>query len=126
MISRITARPILDSRGEWTLVVRVTNEKGESAIASVPHGKSAGSHEAVTLPADRAVRNVEHMIAPHLVGANPQDQEEIDRLITHIDPSDQKKPRRRERSAWCFNCIRPPGRPRKTDAALEAPPRNLG
>jgi enolase len=30
------------------------------------------------------------MIAPHLVGANPQDQEEIDRLITHIDPSDQK------------------------------------
>ena len=42
-IEKIGALKILDSRGDWTLEVRITLEGGFSASASVPSGKSVGS-----------------------------------------------------------------------------------
>ena len=48
-ITNIKAREILDSRGNPTVEVEVTTEKGIKAIAAVPSGASTGSREALEL-----------------------------------------------------------------------------
>lgn len=45
-IDRIDIREIFDSRGESTIEITVTNDRGESASAQVPSGKSRGKNEA--------------------------------------------------------------------------------
>ena len=45
----IKAREILDSRGDPTIEVEVTTEKGFSGVFSVPSGASTGSREAIEL-----------------------------------------------------------------------------
>ena len=48
-IINIKAREILDSRGNPTVEVEVTTEKGIKAVAAVPSGASTGSREALEL-----------------------------------------------------------------------------
>ncbi len=99
-ISKITARQILDSRGNPTLEVCVYADKS-FAVASVPSGASTGSHEAVELRdggkawrglgVQKAVKNVEKIIAPLLKNISVFDQLEIDRLMLAKDNTSDKR-----------------------------------
>jgi enolase len=79
------ARAILDSRAAWTLEVTVTLATGHSARASVPHGKSTGSHEVPEKDPFEAVRTVRELLAPALRGVHLSDVSDIDTLLSEID-----------------------------------------
>ncbi|RLE35326.1 phosphopyruvate hydratase [Candidatus Acetothermia bacterium] len=99
-IEEIWAREILDSRGNPTVEVEVTLENGVRARAAVPSGASTGTYEALELRdgdkrylgkgVRRAVRNVNEIIAPEIVGMDPTLQEEIDRLLLELDGTENK------------------------------------
>jgi enolase len=100
-IESIVARQILDSRGNPTLEVDVLLDDGSLGRAAVPSGASTGEHEAVELRDDdkkkylgkgvlKAVENVNARIAPELIGLDPRDQEEIDRLMIELDGTPNK------------------------------------
>src|SRR5579872_6156641 len=100
-IEAITAREILDSRGNPTVEVEVVLDSGESGIAGVPSGASTGAHEAVELRDGdssryggkgvlRAVENVNTVIADAIEGMDPIEQVAIDRLMMDLDASDNK------------------------------------
>mgnify|MGYP001607393506 CR=1 FL=1 len=100
-IKTITAREILDSRGNPTLETKVLLENGLSAKASVPSGASTGAHEAVELRDNdnkrygglgvlEAIKNVEKKIAPKLAGVEITDQEKIDSLMIKLDGTKNK------------------------------------
>ena len=97
----ITAREILDSRGNPTVECDVTLESGAAGRAAVPSGASTGEHEALELrdgDADRylgkgvqkAVRNIEELIAPALLGIPATDQITIDRTMIELDGTPNK------------------------------------
>lgn len=100
-IEVVTAREILDSRGNPTLEVDVVLVDGSVGRAAVPSGASTGAHEAVELrdgdPARyggkgvlTAVRNVAETIAPALVGLPADDQAAIDATLLELDGSPNK------------------------------------
>ena len=100
-ISKITAREILDSRGNPTIEVEVMATSAVAARASVPSGASTGSYEAVELR-DRdksryngkgvlsAIKSVDCMIAPEIMGMSAFDQRAIDRTMCEIDGTEDK------------------------------------
>jgi len=100
LIEDVWAREILDSRGNPTLEVEITLEDGTEARAAVPSGASTGTYEAVELRDgnDRylgkgvqgAVRNVNEVIGPEVVGMDPLWQEEIDALLIERDGTSNK------------------------------------
>ncbi len=101
-ISKITAREILDSRGNPTVEVDVRLEGGAFGRASVPSGASTGEHEAWELRDGdkqrfggkgvlKAVRAVNETIARGLAGADALDQEAFDRKLIELDGSANKK-----------------------------------
>jgi enolase len=97
----VTARQIIDSRGNPTVEAEVATHKG-TFRAAVPSGASTGIHEAVELrdTADKAylgkgvgtaVRNVNELIAPALVGKfDPRDQKKIDDAMIALDGTPNK------------------------------------
>ncbi len=100
-ISSIRALEILDSRGNPTIRVMVSLENGMTASASVPSGASTGENEAVELRDGdksrfggkgvlKAVKNVNKIIAPKLVGMDPSRQAEIDKLMIALDGTPNK------------------------------------
>jgi enolase len=99
-IEEIWAREILDSRGNPTVEVEVTLEDGTRARAAIPSGASTGTHEALELRdggkrymgkgVQRAVRNVNEIIAPEIVGMDPLLQEEIDQVLLELDGTENK------------------------------------
>ncbi|NUQ12787.1 MAG: phosphopyruvate hydratase [Gemmatimonadaceae bacterium] len=100
-IQDVTAREILDSRGNPTIEVDVLLDNGIAARAAVPSGASTGEHEALELrDGDKgrylgkgvrnAVRHVEEMIAPALRGVDPGDQMEIDHALIELDGTPNK------------------------------------
>lgn len=100
-IEVVTAREILDSRGNPTLEVDVVLVDGSVGRAAVPSGASTGAHEAVELrDGDRsryggkgvlaAVRNVAETIAPALVGLPADDQAAIDATLLELDGTSNK------------------------------------
>ncbi|GAB4308956.1 MAG: phosphopyruvate hydratase [Candidatus Bipolaricaulota bacterium] len=100
LIEDVWAREILDSRGNPTVEVEITLEDGTEARAAVPSGASTGTYEAVELRdgGDRylgkgvqgAVRNVNEVIGPEIVGMDPLWQEEIDALLIERDGTPNK------------------------------------
>ena len=96
----ITAREILDSRGNPTVEVDVELEDGAVGRAAVPSGASTGAHEAVEMRdgGDRyggkgvrqAVDAVEGEIAEALLGVDARDQRLIDELLIGLDGSENK------------------------------------
>ncbi|MEL6652248.1 MAG: phosphopyruvate hydratase, partial [Bacteroidota bacterium] len=100
LIIDITAREILDSRGNPTVEVEVTTSDGSVGRAAVPSGASTGMHEAVELRdgGDRyvgkgvlkAVDNVNTIIAPELEGMIVYDQAEIDQMLIDLDGTKNK------------------------------------
>jgi enolase len=100
-IISIVAREILDSRGNPTVEVDVHLESGAAGRAAVPSGASTGEHEALELRdgdakrylgkgVQKAVKNVESIIAPQLNGADASDQLAIDRGLIALDGTKTK------------------------------------
>jgi enolase len=100
-IEYVRGRQILDSRGNPTVEVDVVLEDGTVGRAAVPSGASTGEHEAVELRdgekkkwlgrgVSKAVANVNDKIAPELIGMDPRDQEQIDRLMIEQDGTPNK------------------------------------
>jgi enolase len=101
-IENITAREILDSRGNPTVSATVFLADGIIAEASVPSGASTGETEAIELrDLDkkryagqgelRAVANITEIIAPVLIGKDAKDQQKIDQLICELDGTENKR-----------------------------------
>jgi len=100
-IKDISAREILDSRGNPTVEARVTLDSGLSATASVPSGASTGIHEACELRDGdkkryggqgvlKAVAKVNELIAPALIGWKVTDQANIDKAMIALDGTSNK------------------------------------
>jgi enolase len=100
-IRKITAREILDSRGNPTLEVEILLENGHWGRAAVPSGASTGEHEAHELrDGDKnrfkgkgvltAVENVNKKIAPELTGTDGRDQALIDQSLIDLDGTPNK------------------------------------
>lgn len=89
-IKNIEARKILDSRGKETLEVKIITDDGLMATDSVPSGTSTGSFEAVALEPDVAVNNVNEIIRPKLIGMNPAEQGNIDKMMIDLDGTPNK------------------------------------
>jgi enolase len=89
VIDDIIARKVFNSRGEETIEVDVLTTSGFGRI-SAPAGKSRGKAEVVYYPqdgVDQALKKVEELIAPEIVGLNADFQAEIDRTLHEIDGS---------------------------------------
>ena len=89
VIEDIIARKVFNSRGEVTIEVDVITTSGFGRI-SAPAGKSRGKAEVTYYPqggVDQALKKVEHLIAPELVGLNADSQSEIDKTLHEIDGS---------------------------------------
>lgn len=100
-IEDITARQILDSRGNPTVEVDVTLSCGVMGRAAVPSGASTGIFEALELRDGdssmylgksvlQAVENVNSKIAPELIGEDASNQQEIDRIMLQLDGTENK------------------------------------
>ncbi|MCY0879013.1 MAG: phosphopyruvate hydratase [Firmicutes bacterium] len=99
-ITHIQAIEILDSRGNPTVAVRVLLEDGSEGLARVPSGASTGAHEAVELRDGgaryggkgvlTAVRHVNEVIAPRLIGQRAAWQRDIDQQMIQLDGTWQK------------------------------------
>jgi enolase len=95
------AREILDSRGNPTVEVEVVLEDGTVARAAVPSGASTGQFEAVELRdgdaarylgkgVERAVENVNSLIANEIVGMDARSQVAIDEMLINLDGTPNK------------------------------------
>ena len=99
-ISSITARQILDSRGNPTVEADVVLRDGTLGRAAVPSGASTGAGEALELrdgdngwggkSVYQAVRNVNEIIAPALAGKDASDQTALDNIMLALDGTDNK------------------------------------
>jgi len=100
-IEKIVAREILDSRGNTTVEVDVLLESGVVGRASVPSGASTGENEAIELRdgdkgrylgkgVQKAVANVNNVLAPALVGVSALQQRAIDKLMIQLDGTKTK------------------------------------
>ena len=101
LIENVHAREILDSRGNPTLEVEILLEDGASARAAVPSGASTGAFEAVELRdgdkgrygakgVEKAVDNVNDIIAPEIIGFDAADQRGLDQLMIELDGTPNK------------------------------------
>lgn len=95
-IEKITAREIIDSRGNPTVSASVTLCDGTSGTASVPSGASTGSFEAFELRDKdserfggkgvlKAVENVKELIAPEIISLKTSNQGAVDRALIRLD-----------------------------------------
>jgi enolase len=100
-IADIYAREILDSRGNPTLEVEVFLESGSMGRAAVPSGASTGEREALELRdgdksrylgkgVQKAVDNVNNIIADQLIGMEATDQIGIDKKMLELDGTEYK------------------------------------
>ncbi len=87
VIEDIIARKIFNSRGEETIEVDIVTTSSFGRV-SAPAGQSRGKAEVVCYPrggVDQAVRKVEELIAPELIGLNADFQEQIDKTLHEMD-----------------------------------------
>jgi enolase len=100
-IEFVSAREILDSRGNPTLEVEVGLDDGSFGRAAVPSGASTGKFEAVELRdkkkrrfggkgVEQAVRNVNKLIAPALKGMEAEEQRLVDKTLIELDGTPNK------------------------------------
>lgn len=99
-IQKVHAREVLDSRGNPTVEVEVTTDAGMFRSA-VPSGASTGVHEACELRdgdkarycgagCTQAVKNVNEVLAPALVGKDESDQAGLDKMMCELDGTKNK------------------------------------
>ncbi len=99
-IEKISAREIIDSRGNPTLKIYLETRDGEFT-AGVPSGASTGEHEAIELRdggdrlmgkgVKKAIKKIEKKIAPELEGLKTYDQKEIDKKLLELDGTENKE-----------------------------------
>lgn len=101
IITEVSAREILDSRGNPTVEVDVVTENGIVGRAAVPSGASTGKYEAVELRDGdkgryvgkgvlKACQNVNELIGEELVGFSIFDQIGIDKMMINLDGTENK------------------------------------
>ena len=101
LIEQIWAREILDSRGNPTIEAEVILEDGTNGRAAVPSGASTGENEAVELRdgdklrylgkgVEKAVKNVNDVIAGELEGFDVIDQRLLDQTMIELDGTENK------------------------------------
>lgn len=101
LIDVVTAREILDSRGNPTVEVEVLLDDDSLGRAAVPSGASTGAFEAVELRDGdearyggkgvlKAVENVNEAIAEEVIGFDATDQREVDFVMLELDGTDNK------------------------------------
>ncbi len=97
----VTAREILDSRGNPTVEVDVLLDDGSFGRFAVPSGASTGAYEACELRDTKkkrymgkgvltAVKNVNDIIAPEVLGMDATAQEELDAFLCELDGTANK------------------------------------
>ncbi|GHT76629.1 enolase [Bacteroidia bacterium] len=100
-IVKILGREILDSRGNPTIEVDVTLASGITGRAAVPSGASTGENEALELRdgdkkrylgkgVQKAVENINQVIAPALLGISTLEQRAIDKKMLALDGTKTK------------------------------------
>lgn len=100
-ITDVYAREVLDSRGNPTVEVEVYTDSGSFGRALVPSGASTGEHEAVELRdgvksrylgkgVETAVKNVNEIIAPEVLGLDVTQQVLIDSIMIDLDGTKNK------------------------------------
>src|SRR5213079_2416518 len=100
-IGEIVARQVLDSRGNPTVEAEVRLVSGTVGRAIVPSGASTGEHEALELRDGdskrylgkgviRAVKNVETVLGPAVVGMDSLDQSAVDAVLLQADGTPTK------------------------------------
>ncbi len=101
IIVDVQGREILDSRGNPTIEVEVTLDSGFKGVAAVPSGASTGENEAIELRDKdpkryggkgvlKAVKNVNDIIAPAIIGMDALQQRDIDKLMIELDGTKNK------------------------------------
>lgn len=101
IIVNVHAREILDSRGNPTVEVEVHTDDGGVGRAAVPSGASTGAYEAIELRdkdpqryvgkgVQQAVKNVNEVIAPEIVGCDATEQPYVDQLLIELDGTPNK------------------------------------
>lgn len=88
-IKSVSARQVLDSRGNYTIEVAVETAQHRASFA-VPAGASTGSHEAKTTDADTAEKNVRGDIQKEIVGMDASDQRKLDERLIELDNTPDK------------------------------------
>lgn len=100
-ICNVHAREILDSRGNPTIEVDIELLSGASGRAAVPSGASTGVNEALELRdgdksrymgkgVQQAVKNVNEVIAPAIMGMSALNQTQIDKFLIELDGTPTK------------------------------------
>lgn len=100
-IKKIFGREILDSRGNPTVEVEVMLESGVKSTAAVPSGASTGAYEALELRDKdssryeglgvlKAIKNIDEIIAPALIGMEAENQVDIDKKMLELDGTENK------------------------------------
>jgi len=100
-IKSISAREILDSRGNPTIEAEVTSATGAKGSAMVPSGASTGVREALELRDKdesrylgkgvlKAIKNITEKITPKLCGMDVCDQSSIDKAMIELDGTENK------------------------------------
>lgn len=94
-IDKIFAEEIKDSRGNPTIKVTVVSGEFSDSF-SVPSGASTGAHEAIELRdidgkgVDNAIKNINEIITPALLGKEIENQKEIDESMILLDGTNNK------------------------------------
>ncbi len=100
-IASISAREILDSRGNPTVEATVVLENGAMGVASIPSGASVGVHEAVELRDGdpkrfggkgvlKVIANIHDVLAPKIIGLDAEEQKTVDQTLLAADGSPDK------------------------------------
>lgn len=89
-IKSLKARTILNSRNREAVEAEIILTNGVLASASVPEGKSRGAYEAVSVEAEKAVKNIENIIFPALANRDVLNQKEIDNCLINLDGTENK------------------------------------
>ena len=100
-IVSVTGREILDSRGNPTIEAEVILDSGFVGVAAVPSGASTGENEALELRDGdpkryggkgvlKAVKNINDVIAPAIVGMDALQQRAIDQKMIELDGTPTK------------------------------------
>lgn len=94
-IQNLSAREILDGRGQPTIECSIWLDNGVYAVTSVPSGTSVGKYEALDLRDKeqrmrglgvlKAINNIQTIIAPAIIGLDPTDQQLVDQTIIALD-----------------------------------------
>ena len=101
-IINVKGRQVFDSRGNPTVEAEVFLDNNLSASAISPSGASTGAFEAFELrdndennflgkSVQKAVKNINSIISPALIGESPLDQQNIDKKLINIDGSENKQ-----------------------------------